>query len=389
MTDDVPTSDGTRHTEEAVNIPQVTDPRTSSLEDIAQVLSAKTPDIADDPHPEKADSNGAGPAEGSAAEAASADADTDDADTETDTESDAESDAGDGPEPSAEEKAESEAESDQDDAPVEEAEAEAPQEGDAIVGSGDSKDELSEGESVTDEDAQPEADGAESDSDTDPESEAAEGASESVDDAGEGEPAEPDAPESSEKESEASEEESQAGPAAISQALIVSFVTFGSIYFAATRLFGLDRRFGATLAAGGSICGVSGAIAIGGACRARPQHVSVAISLVIVWAVAMIFLLPSAARVLGLEPGIAGAWIGTSEFADAAGFAAAEAIGHESAVQAFTLMKVGGRDMFVGGRASLGIHSSACTTSGCGFCQSMPTNSSVPSPTCISRASKC
>ena len=32
----------------------------------------------------------------------------------------------------------------------------------------------------------------------------------------------------------------------------------------------------------------------------------------------------------------------------AAGFAAAEAIGHESAVQAFTLMKVVGRDMFVG-----------------------------------------
>lgn len=140
----------------------------------------------------------------------------------------------------------------------------------------------------------------------------------------------------------------QAGPAAIGQALIVSIVTFGSIYFAATRLFGLDRRFGATLAAGGSICGVSGAIAIGGACRARPQHVSVAISLVIVWAVAMIFILPAAARYLGLPPGIAGAWIGTSEFADAAGFAAAEAIGHESAVQTFTLMKVIGRDMFVG-----------------------------------------
>ena len=209
MTDDVPTSDGTRHTEEAVNIPQVTDPRTSSLEDIAQVLSAKTPDIADDPYPEKADSNGAGPAEGSAAEAASADADTDDADTETDTESD----AGDGPEPSAEEKAESEAESDQDDAPVEEAEAEAPQEGDAVVGSGDSKDELSEGESVTDEDAQPEADGAESDSDTDPESEAAEGASESVDDAGEGESAA-----ESEESSSADEAEAVSPPAEDSEA---------------------------------------------------------------------------------------------------------------------------------------------------------------------------
>ena len=208
MTDDVPTSDGTRHTEEAVNIPQVTDPRTSSLEDIAQVLSAKTPDIADDPHPEKADSNGAGPAEGSAAEASSADADTDDADTETETgsESDAESAAGDGPEPSAEEKAESEAESDQDDAPVEEAEAEAPGEGDAVVGPGDSKDELSEGEPVSDEDARPEADGAESDSDTESESEAADGASESVDDAGEGESAADSGESSSADEAEVVEE---------------------------------------------------------------------------------------------------------------------------------------------------------------------------------------
>ena len=140
----------------------------------------------------------------------------------------------------------------------------------------------------------------------------------------------------------------RAGPAAIGQALIVSVVTFASIYFAATRLFGLDRRFAATLGAGGSICGVSGSIAIGGACRAEKAHVSMAISLVIVWAVVMIFVLPAASRALGLHPGVAGAWIGTSEFADAAGFAAAEAIGHEAATEAFTLMKVVGRDMFVG-----------------------------------------
>ena len=140
----------------------------------------------------------------------------------------------------------------------------------------------------------------------------------------------------------------RAGPAAIGQALIVSVVTFASIYLAATRLFHLDRRFAACLGAGGSICGVSGAIAIGGACRARKEHVSMAISLVIVWAVVMIFLLPAASRWLGLHPGIAGAWIGTSEFADAAGFAAAEAVGHDAATEAFTLMKVVGRDMFVG-----------------------------------------
>lgn len=140
----------------------------------------------------------------------------------------------------------------------------------------------------------------------------------------------------------------QAGPLAILQATIVAATTFFAIYFAATKLFGLDPRFGATLGAGGSICGVSAAIAIGGACRAKKEHVSVAISLVIIWAIAMIFTLPWAAKTLGLAAGPAGAWIGTSEFADAAGFAAAEAFGNELAVKAFTLMKVVGRDMFVG-----------------------------------------
>jgi uncharacterized integral membrane protein (TIGR00698 family) len=140
----------------------------------------------------------------------------------------------------------------------------------------------------------------------------------------------------------------QAGPMAMLQATIVAATTFFTIFFAATKLFGLDPRFGACLGAGGSICGVSGSIAIGGACRAEKEHVSVSISMVIIWAVVMIFLLPIWSKMLGMAPGPAGAWIGTSEFADAAGFAAAEAIGDERAVKTFTLMKVVGRDMFVG-----------------------------------------
>ena len=140
----------------------------------------------------------------------------------------------------------------------------------------------------------------------------------------------------------------QAGPAAIAQAVIVSVVTYSTIFFAATRIFKLDPKFGTTLAAGGSVCGVSAAIAVGGACRAKKEHVSMAITLVIIGAVAMIFILPVLSKMFGLQPGPAGAWIGTSEFADAAGFAAAEAIGDERAVKTFTLMKVIGRDMFVG-----------------------------------------
>src|SRR5277367_1344718 len=140
-----------------------------------------------------------------------------------------------------------------------------------------------------------------------------------------------------------------AGPVAIVQAGIVSLITFGVIYFTAVRL-GLDRRLAATLGTGGAVCGVSGAIATAGAVGARKEHVSIAISLVVFWAIVTVFLLPIVARSLTLPTGVAGAWIGTSEFADAAGLAAAQAYSGyashgtliagapEAAVNAFTLM---------------------------------------------------
>jgi len=97
-----------------------------------------------------------------------------------------------------------------------------------------------------------------------------------------------------------------AGPVAIVQAGIVSLITFGVIYFTAVRL-GLDRRLAATLGTGGAVCGVSGAIATAGAVGARKEQVSIAISLVVFWAIVTIFLLPLLARGLGLPTGVAGA----------------------------------------------------------------------------------
>ncbi len=149
-----------------------------------------------------------------------------------------------------------------------------------------------------------------------------------------------------------------AGPVAIFQASIVSIVTFLVIYWVAVRL-GLDRRLAATLGAGGAVCGVSAAIAIAGAVGAKREDAPVAITLVILWAIVMIFALPFAAATMHLPAGIGGAWIGTSEFADAAGFAAAQAYGglagtngitgtSDQAVFAFTLMKVVGRDVWIG-----------------------------------------
>jgi uncharacterized membrane protein YadS len=73
----------------------------------------------------------------------------------------------------------------------------------------------------------------------------------------------------------------------------------------------------------------------------------------------MIFALPLVSRALSLPAGVGGAWIGTSEFADAAGFAAAQTYGGyaaagtisgtpDQAVWTYTLIKVVGRDVWIG-----------------------------------------
>jgi uncharacterized membrane protein YadS len=149
-----------------------------------------------------------------------------------------------------------------------------------------------------------------------------------------------------------------AGPVAILQASIISLVTFFVIYFVAVKI-GLDKRLAATLGAGGAVCGVSAAIAIAGAVGAKKEYAPIAITTVLIWAIVSIFVLPFAAAALHLPAGVGGAWIGTSEFADAAGFAAAQTYGDlavhnglpgtsDQAVFAFTLLKVVGRDVWIG-----------------------------------------
>nr|WP_294505592.1 putative sulfate exporter family transporter [uncultured Rhodopila sp.] len=149
-----------------------------------------------------------------------------------------------------------------------------------------------------------------------------------------------------------------AGPVAILQASIVSIVTFVTIFFTG-RYLGLDRRLAAVLGAGGAVCGVSAAIAIAGAVRAKKEYPPIAITLVVLWAIVMIFALPLVSRTLSLPAGVGGAWIGTSEFADAAGFAAAQTYGGfaaagtisgtpDQAVWTYTLIKVVGRDVWIG-----------------------------------------
>ena len=93
---------------------------------------------------------------------------------------------------------------------------------------------------------------------------------------------------------------------------------------------------------------MSASIAIGSAVNAKKEHVSVSISMVVIWATIMVFLLPVVCRALGLSDGASGAWIGTSEFAGRRRHRPLAAQFGDGAITTFTLMKVVGRDVFVG-----------------------------------------
>src|SRR5579862_9234931 len=94
------------------------------------------------------------------------------------------------------------------------------------------------------------------------------------------------------------------------------------VYFVARKYFGFSREWAAPLASGVSICGVSAAIATGAAIRARPIVPIMVSSLVVIFAVVELLLLPFVAQhFLSHEPMVAGAWMGLAVKTDGAAVA--------------------------------------------------------------------
>jgi uncharacterized membrane protein YadS len=110
------------------------------------------------------------------------------------------------------------------------------------------------------------------------------------------------------------------GVAAIVEAYLIYWAV---VYFIARRWFGFSREWAAPLASGISICGVSAAIATGGAIRSRPVVPVLVSSLVLIFAVFEVLILPFVAQTyLAHEPLVAGAWMGLAVKTDGAAVAA-------------------------------------------------------------------
>lgn len=107
-------------------------------------------------------------------------------------------------------------------------------------------------------------------------------------------------------------------------AIVEAYLIYWSVVYLISRTwFGFSREWAVPLASGISICGVSAAIATGGAIRARPVVPVVVSSLVVIFAVVEVLILPFVAQTfLAHEPLVAGAWMGLAVKTDGAAVAA-------------------------------------------------------------------
>ncbi len=99
-------------------------------------------------------------------------------------------------------------------------------------------------------------------------------------------------------------------------------IYWAMVYIVARKYFKFSREWAAPLASGISICGVSAAIATGGAIKARPVVPIMVSSLVVIFSVIELVILPFFAQAfLWKEPMVAGAWMGLAVKTDGAAFA--------------------------------------------------------------------
>ena len=101
-------------------------------------------------------------------------------------------------------------------------------------------------------------------------------------------------------------------------AIVEAYLIYWAVvYYIARRYFKFNREWAAPLASGISICGVSAAIATGGAIRARPIIPIMVSSLVVIFVAVEMIILPFAAKMfLWHEPLVAGAWMGLAVKSD-------------------------------------------------------------------------
>lgn len=100
-----------------------------------------------------------------------------------------------------------------------------------------------------------------------------------------------------------------AGTLGMIQSIIVVLSVWYFSFWVAKKM-GVDKEMGIMLSSAVSICGVSAAIATCGAIKGDGKKLSFVVSLVLICAIPMMYIMPYLAMWLGLSQEVAGAWLG-------------------------------------------------------------------------------
>ncbi|MFW6055182.1 MAG: YeiH family protein [Thermodesulfobacteriota bacterium] len=101
-----------------------------------------------------------------------------------------------------------------------------------------------------------------------------------------------------------------------------------------------SKELNITVSSDMCVSGVSAAIATASACRAKKEELTLAIGMSMIFVAIMIFLLPAIAKVTGMHPVWAGAWLGGTVDNTGSVVAAGELIGYEAMVVAATIKMI-------------------------------------------------
>ncbi len=123
----------------------------------------------------------------------------------------------------------------------------------------------------------------------------------------------------------------KAGMFGFAQSLIVVVIVWYFAFWISRKVFKVDDEMSTMLASAVSICGVSAAIATCGAIKGDNKKLSYVISLVLVTAIPMMYIMPWLSNLMGLSQAVGGAWMGGTIDTTGAVAASGTLLGEEAA----------------------------------------------------------
>ncbi len=130
------------------------------------------------------------------------------------------------------------------------------------------------------------------------------------------------------------------GPYGLGIAWGVTPIVLYLMYLYGTRVLKMERELVLPIAAATSVCGVSAAIAVGAAVKAKQDYITIAVGQTLIFTVLMMVAMPALGRFFGFSEVVSGAWIGGTVNSTGAVPAASELVGPLAMEAAVTIKMI-------------------------------------------------